>query len=301
MAGRKGLGATAAVFAMVLSAPSASTASAYARAGGPFTFGNPAFCAPTKLVRDFGLSRLPPVREVPEKGNLPFGPKTVSLVGWSAGRIIPVGNAFGYELWSENYVGRTPLHWTVRARMAEVDRKGRRGPVVDRKEVAVRTISNGSNVDLLLYPQRRPGFYLYEIEFVARDGKVLGRYGEYLKVFARSYWKARLGLSKQVAAPGQQVLSRVENLGTEPVLYGEEFYVQRLEDGSWVPVPNATPGGWLRWLGKAGPGASGRCSAWHIPVDFPLGQYRIVKKVFGRYPQPRGNRYLTAPIIVAIS
>lgn len=302
IAGRKGLGAMAVVLAMALSAPDPSAASEYVRPADSFTFGNPAFCAPTKPVRDFGLSRLPPVREVPEDGNLPFGPKTVRLISSSAGRILPIGTEFGYELWSENHLGRTPLHWTVRARMVDVDHKGRRGRVVDGKEVTVQTISNGNNVDLYLHPQRRPGFYVYEIEFVARDGKVLGKYGQYLKVFARSYWKARLGLSKQVAAPGQQVLSRVENLGTEPALYGEAFYVHRLENGNWIPVPDATPGIWLLWLGWSGPGASGRCSSWHIPVDFPLGQYRIVKEV-GPSPWPGGHhtRYLTAPIIVAVS
>lgn len=98
------------------------------------------------------------------------------------------------------------------------------------------------------------------------------------------------------------MLSRVENLGTEVVMFGEDFYVHRLEGEHWVPVPDATQGIWLRWLGSAGPGASGRCSAWRIPTDFPLGQYRIVKEV-GPRPWPRrdGGRYLMAPINVAIN
>lgn len=154
--GRELSGAIALVVATALILAGTSTASTYVRAD-PFMFGNSAFCSPGKPVRDFGLSRLPTVREAPEKGDLPFGPNTVSLVSLSGGRILPIGSDFGYELWSENQFGRTPIHWTARARIIGIDRKGNRGRVVNRKTVKVRTINNRTNVDLYLSPLRRPG------------------------------------------------------------------------------------------------------------------------------------------------
>jgi hypothetical protein len=283
---------------MLLFAASSTAAEARSRPADPFTMGNPAFCAPTKPVRDFGLSRLPPVREMPESGDLPFGPKTVHL-GSFGGRVLPIGQSFGFELHSENYAGRTPLRWTLRAQMFVVGRDGATGREVDRLELEVRTISSGDEVELYLDPLRRAGFYRYDFEIVDGEGRVLGSYGEYLKVFARSYWKPRLGLAKRSFRPGELVLSRVENFGTEWVYYAESFSVQRLEGKAWGVVPDVTRRRWARWLGIIGPGVSGRCNSLSLPDDFPAGRYRIVKAV-GPHPWPRGQRSyrLTAPFTV---
>ncbi|HEX5761810.1 MAG TPA: hypothetical protein VFY04_01675 [Solirubrobacterales bacterium] len=266
--------------------------------GDPFSFGNPAFCSPKDLVRDFGLSRLPPVREVPESGDLPFAPKTVSLVGYG-GHVLPIGESFGYELWSENYVGRTPLHWTLTAQMFAVSRSGTTGQEVDREEIEVPTISSGDQIALYLDPARQPGFYRYDLSISNEEGKVLGRYSEYLKVFAKEFWKVRLGLSRRRVRPGQRILSRVENLGTVPVRYGEDFSVQRFDGSDWIGVPEATPGLVASWLGNVAAGGTGRCSALSLPRDFPLGRYRIVKRVNpgSRFP---GRRlyHLAAPFKV---
>ncbi|HEU5143146.1 MAG TPA: immunoglobulin-like domain-containing protein [Solirubrobacterales bacterium] len=254
--------------------------------------GSPSFCKSGDLAHDFGLSQLPPVREPPEGGDLPFGPKTVRLLGdW--GKILPVGQSFGYGLWSENYYGRTPLKWTLRARMFAVSSAGETGREVDRSQLKVKTISSRDEIELYLDPLRRPGFYRYDFEILDEDGKQLANYGEHLKVFARRYWKPRLTLNGSEFRPGQRVLSRVENHGTEQVNYGEEFGVQRLEGGSWVAVPGMTQRVWALWLGLAGPGVSGRCSSLHLPDDVAPGDYRIVKRV-GKASWPRGRSYWLA-------
>lgn len=243
----------------------------------PFTFGNPAFCAPTKLVNDFGISDLPPVRKAPSSGDLPFGPKTVSL-SVSAGPVLQIGDEAGFRLHSENYVGRTPLKWILRNRIRSVSESGEAGPVVARGRKRVRIINAATEVKLYLDPPQTPGFLLYEIEILKFDGARLATYSSYLRV-ERSFWDARLGLSRYRARPGQRVLSRVENFGTEWIFYGEAFVVQRLEGEAWVDVPSATPDGSLLWLGMAGPGSPGRCSAAYLPRGLPPGQYRIVKEV----------------------
>jgi hypothetical protein len=263
----------------------------------PLIYGSAAFCESADLVEDFGLSRLPAVPELPEGGDLPFGPKTVRLLGdW--GRIIPIGESFGYELHSENYVGRTPLRWTIRARMFAVSRTGETGREVDFAELRVRTIRSRDEHKLYLDPLRRPGFYRYDFEILGENGKRLAKYSEHLKVFAKRYWKPRLALNGSDFRPGQRVLSRVENHGTEQVNYGEEFGVQRLESGSWVDVPGITQRLWALWLGLAGPGVSGRCSSLYLPDDVLPGSYRIVKRV-GKASWPRGRSYwLAAPFTV---
>jgi len=251
----------------------------------PFTFGNPAFCVPKKPVEDFGLSELPPVNEAPESGDLPFGPKTVSLA-LTSGPILPPGASVGFWLNSENYAGHTPLHWILHDRIRLVDASGQAGKVVARSHTRVRTINAGTEVKLFLRPPREPGFYRYDVEIGEFGGKRLTKYSRYIRV-ERKFWDARLGLSGNQFRPGEQVLSRVENFGTEDIAFGEEFRIQAYRGGEWVHVRNPSRDGWLLWLGFAGPGLAGRCSALPLPRDLPDGQYRIVKEV-GPPSWPKG-------------
>ncbi len=263
----------------------------------PFTFGDPAFCAPKKPVNDFGISELPSVREAPSLGDLPFGPKTVSL-SVSAGPVLRIGEGAGFRLHSENYGGRTPLKWILRNRIRSVSEAGEAGSVVARGRKRVRIINAATEVKLYLDPPHIPGFFLYEIEILKFDGKALATYNSYLRV-ERSFWDARLGLSRYRANPGQRVLSRVENFGTEWIHYGAAFGVQRLQGEVWVDVPSATPDGWLLWAGMVRPGGSGRCSGAYLPRSLSPGQYRIVKEVEQLLGPEEDRVYeLTAPFEV---
>lgn len=282
-----------AAMTLVTSAASASAQRHAASEEDPFTFGNPAFCAPKDPVEDFGLSELPPVREAPESGDLSFGPKTVSLQ-LAPGPVLPPGESIGFWLHSENYGGRTPLHWVLRNRIRPVDTSGRSGQVVARGHTRARTINAAREVKLFLHPPRSPGFYRYDIEIVDFDGKLLAQYSRYIGV-ERKFWDARLGLDGNQFQPGEQVLSRVENFGTEAIAFGEEFRIQAYRGGSWVHVRNPSQEIWLAWLGYAGPGSAGRCSALRLPHDFPAGQYRIVKEVGPpSWPKDKRPYYLTA-------
>jgi hypothetical protein len=266
------------------------------------TFEDSEFCAPSQLVRDFGLSRMPEVDERPPSGDLPFGPKTVGLIsnGW---RILPVGSSYGFEFWSQNYTGRTPLRWTFHARIHAVSDDGEPVRLVDRERRRVRSIRAADEVKLLLGPLKRAGFYRYEFEILDEDKKVLGSYSEHIKIFQREFWKPRLGLDRQIYRPGQRVLSRPENLGTETILFGAAYRVQQFKRGNWQASPRDPIVGFQAWLGFVGPGRAGRCSAFNIPRDFPPGRYRIVKEV-GRSPlwPSRGRSYhLAAPFEVVRS
>lgn len=253
--------------------------------GDPFDLGNPSFCGEAPLVRDFGLSRLPRVQEPPKTGDLPFGPRTVSLESIWVDPILPLGESYGYRLGIENYGEQTPLHWTLSARMMRVDEAGRPVREVDRKTVRVRTISDGEERRVYLTPSRRPGFYRYDLKITSRGGAELAHYEKYVRVIPIS-WRVRLGLAKRRVRPGQRVLSRVENLGSATASYGENFGVQRQVGGRWIKPPKLSIGTWLAWLGAVGAGAAGRCSVLGLPADLPDGRYRIIKWVH-RTPEGR--------------
>jgi hypothetical protein len=261
-------------------------------------FGSSSFCALTEPVRDFGLSKLPPLRGIPESGDLPFGPKTVSL-GVFEGPVLPVGASFGFELHSENIGGRTPLHWTVTARLYRVNLKGESVRKVGERRLRIRTIGAGDERDFHLGPFPRAGFYRYDFEILDEDGKKLGAFGQYVKAFENFYWKARLSLARDVFSPGQRVLARIENLGTETVSYGEPLHVQQLEGGSWISRSELAPGPWRMWLGLLAPGRTGRCNRLYLPEDLLPGRYRVLKSVgSGRGSADRSFRQLAAPFDV---
>jgi hypothetical protein len=70
---------------------------------------------------------------------------------------------------------------------------------------------------IYLGPPPTRGFYRFDIQFTDRNGVLLGFYGAYLKL-ARPFWKVRLGLNRRRFHPGERVLSRIENVGTETVV-----------------------------------------------------------------------------------
>lgn len=255
------------------------------------------FCESSEFVEDFGLASLPPTREAPADGDLPFGPKTVSL-SFANKKVLAVGEGIGFWVHSQNYVGRTPLRWIVRHRLRTVDDSGGAGPVIARGRQRVRLIHAGREVKLFLDPPKTPGFYRYEIEIVEFEGKRLALYGSNLRV-ERKFWDVRLRLNRAVFHPGNHVRSRIENFGTISPYYGYEFRIQRQTARGWVHVRNPNRVAWPLVGLLTGPGQVGPCSTFSLPRDFPPDRYRIVKEV-ERYLHRGRTRteYLTAPFDV---
>lgn len=262
-------------------------------------FGNPAFCAPEQPARDFGLPSLPPVRELVEsEAGKELGRPAVSIYGgWS--RVMPRPQEFGYGFSEDNYDGPVRVDWTVTAQLWSVDAQGSTIEEVGHSRRLLKVIDAAHQQHIGLTPPNRRGFYRFDLQFEF-NGEIIGSYSAYLKLVPPS-WRARLALSRTVAHPGQMVLSRVENLGSEQVNFGEAFSVQRLEHGSWTKATGLGPEGWLMWLGILGPGGIGQCSALRLPKDVAPGRYRIVKEV-GRGAWPKGKgTILRAPFEVIAS
>jgi hypothetical protein len=259
----------------------------------------PKFCAPTEPARDFGLSQLPSVREVPVDGQLPFARPNVDIYGASFGRVLQERGSFGYGFSEENYEGTVRLDWTVTMQMWLVNRRGESLRQVDSETLRIGELDAGDQPHISVETLGRRGFYRADIQFADKEGKRLGSYSTYVKV-TRSFWKARLLLDRRVYQPGQRVFSRPANLGTRTLTYGEDFGVQHWEHGGWVGAPELTPNGWLLWLGVGGPGSPGLCSSTRLPADTAPGWYRIVKAVTELAPHsPDRARHLVAPFRVA--
>lgn len=273
---------------LVASAGSAST--------NRFTYGNPAFCAPKKPVRDFGFSRLPAVREVPESAK-ELGYGAVGIYGgWS--RVMSKSVPFGYVFSESDYSGDVHLDWTVTAQLWVVDMHGAPLREVDDDKLLIGRLNSANDPSIEVDPpQNRLGFYRFDMQIKTKSGEVIGSYGAYFKV-VRPSWRPKLRLSRDFLRAGERLLIRVENHGSEEVSFGEAFGVQRLEEGRWTYLPDLPGHRWRMWLALLGAGNAGRCSALSLPADLPAGSYRIVKGV-GTYRYPDGkHRQLAAPFEV---
>jgi hypothetical protein len=238
---------------------------------------DPGFCSPKQPARDFGLSWLPPVREVPRSGQLPFARPNVNIYG-SESHVVTEPGTFGYGFSEENFDGTVRLEWTVTAQMWILGRRGMPVREVDSETLYIGDLDAGEQPHIYVDTLGRRGFYRADFQFADKDGRHLGAYSAYVKV-ARPFWKAKLKLDKRVYERGDRVYSRAANLGTRTMTYGENFEVQRREGKSWVPAPDLTPNGWLLWLGIGRPGSPGLCSSVRLPGDVAPGRYRIVKEV----------------------
>jgi hypothetical protein len=255
------------------------TGAEVARAYNPFNFGNPAFCEPREPARDFGFSRLPAIREVPLDGQLPFARPNVNIYGGAGfGTVFTKRSSFGYGFSEENYSGTVRLGWTVTAQVWQLGQHGKPVREVGSESLYIGELDAADQPHIAVDTPGRRGFYRFDLQFADKDGGQLGSYSAYFKV-ARPFWKARLALDRRAYRPGQLVISRPENRGTESMSYGEDFGVQRWQDGRWASAPELLPQAWFLWLGYGGPGSPGRCSAMLLPRDVAPGRYRIVKQV----------------------
>ena len=285
--------------ALVLNAPASAQAPLKLDSPVGPDFGDPEFCAPEAPLEDFGLEDLPPVPlpAAPIDGDLPFGPKTVELGGASGNAVLTPGGTIGFHLSSINFYGRTPLEWALRHRLSPVDATGAVGEVVARGRERVRLISSRSDIYPELKVPRTPGFFLYEIEIADFDGNVLAHYGSYVRM-EKLFWDVRLALNRTTFAPGERVLSRVENRGTTMPFQGAEYELQRRVGGRWIDRPLPGGAGFLLWLRGVALGWTGPCNALRLPRDFPPGRYRIVKEIEGSIGDSDRPIRLTAPFRV---
>jgi hypothetical protein len=235
------------------------------------------FCE-TGVVRDYlkPLQEMPALHEVPATNNLPFGPTGVFLGERAIGPIVAGSSTVGFSLsFGSRTLKPSPrLDWTVVARLVRVARGERaRRALARRREHVVRLGSRGRRRFSFRLPGR-PSLYRFEIEFRNRAGRRLGRFGRYLRVL-RPRRDARLTLERTSFQPGDTVSPRLENYGTESLLYGLEYAIESYDGATWARAPFDRPRP-VPLIGlRTGPGEAASCWSFTIPSDAPPGRYRF--------------------------
>jgi hypothetical protein len=250
------------------------------------------FCDGT-VARDYEapFRRMPPERPPPE-GELPFGPRNMSMfrVDWRS--IALRGGNLGYRFGAKDAGVRTlRLNWDVTARLIAVDAAGRPRREVGRERERFASVGGyderGYDLPEFVFPAERVGLYRLDLSFRNLHGRALGRYREYFRVVPRTV-KMDLRLSAAEFHPGETAYARVADLGTNGMNVPFRYSVERLEGTAWVSAGvTVTPGdalspeeGWWMQGGEAAP-----CTEYAIPLDAEAGRYRMSTSV-----QPFGSR-----------
>ena len=234
------------------------------------------FCE-TRTVRNYEqpLERMPPIRKVPARQKLPFGPGNISFGQQSSGPLVVGSEEVGYFL---DYTRTTAhpngkrLNWLVTAKLDRVDAEGQA-----LESIAFRQL------DGLRFPSKRtlsfplssrPALYRLEIVFRDRSGQRLGRYGEYMRVM-RPDSESRLTLPHVAFHPGEVVAPTLVNEGTDRLSYGLAYAIEEFDGTGWSRAPLGQMFFLAIGLGS-GPGVAASCWSFSVPSGATPGKYRFV-------------------------
>lgn len=245
----------------------------------------PAFCKGRVVRDDARPLRHMPGEHPPPEGELPFGPRNLSMYALNFGaKVVLDGSHFGYRFAAKGGNARVlRLNWDVRAVLQRVDDRGR---VLGAAGAVHRRLGEVEGLDDLQFSfPAHPGLYEVDIAFRTLAGRELASYSEHFRVVPRRV-KLRLAVSGEEFKAGETAYARVLNLGTVPAVLRPRLPVEREEGGAWVPAaePPVSKESVEEFRWTVGGGQASPCVAFQVPADAAPGSYRFASSalVFGR-------------------
>jgi hypothetical protein len=197
----------------------------------------------------------------------------------------PVGFQISYERPESS---PPPIDWLVVAKLVELRRRGQvEVPLGFHKHQIVRP-QRGRDDLTFSVPDRTA---LYRTDLVIRNsaGRVLGRYGEFVRVL-KTEPRASIWVDPRPYRPGERVQPYLANPGTTSLSFGLSSYYERFDGTDWVSAPGLNGPALAIGLGIP-PGTRAPCWARTIPAGTPPGDYRVSVLVESN-PEPLpGPRY----------
>jgi hypothetical protein len=219
------------------------------------------------------IEKLKPIPAVPEGGALRFAPEGLTLGVTGPQGILVGGSNVGLRL--TNAAETTPrLGWVVLERLIRFSADGTKIQPAGLKRIDLKQLPAGKHRGLT-FPLTAPGIYSLEITIQNHRGRLLGRYGEYVRVVARTVDVGIKLSAYDNVAPGAYIESCFENHGSAPVL-PTGTGLERFDGTSWRPVvvgPQYAPAQTAiqRILG---PGEAERIGTL-VPPDAKPGLYKL--------------------------
>jgi len=195
------------------------------------------FCSPVVNNYRAPLEKLKPIPAVPQGGALPFAPAGLTLgITGPKGILVGGSTSVGLRLTNAATTAVTkPLEWVVLERLIRFSADGSRIQPAGLKRIDLKQLPAGRHRGLTFPLTAAPGIYSLEITIQKHRGRLLGRYGEYLRVISRTV-SAGITLSAyDNLVPGAYVESCFENHGSASVT-PTGTSLEHLENGTWRPV-----------------------------------------------------------------
>jgi hypothetical protein len=223
------------------------------------------------------VEKLKPIPVVPEGGVLPFAPGGLTL-GITGPQGLLVGGMTSIGLRLTNAAATTPrLNWVVLERLIRFSADGSKIQPAGLKRIDLKQLPAGKHRGLTFPLTAAPGIYSLEITIQNHRGRLLGRYGEYVRVVDRTVSAGIKLATYDNVVPGSYIESCFENHGSAAVA-PTATSLERFDGTTWRPVevpvgpqyaPAQTP------IQRAlGPGEAERIATL-VPPNAKSGLYKL--------------------------
>jgi hypothetical protein len=237
------------------------------------------FCPPVVDNYRAPLEKLKPIPAVPDGGVLRFAPAGLTLgITGPQGILVGGSTSVGLRLTSAATAAVTkPLEWVVLERLIRFSADGSRIEPAGLKRIDLKQLPAGKHRGLTFPLTSAPGIYSLEITIQNHRGRLLGRYGEYLRVVNRTVSAAIKLAAYDNVVPGAYVESCFENHGSATIA-PTATTLEHLENGAWRPVavpvgPQYAPAQ-TAIQRTLGPGEAERIGAL-VPANAKPGLYKL--------------------------
>lgn len=237
-----------------------------------------AFCS-SPIVDNYRepLEKLQKIPALPEAGNLPFGPEGMTVAASGPQGLLVGGSNVGFRLANSAPVTEPSktLNWTVLERLIRLTKNGHGLHPAGLQRINLRQLPAGKHRGLTFPLAPTPAVYSLEVTIQNHRGRLLGRYGEYIRVVSRTVSIGITLASYDDVVPGAYLESCFENHGTAAVA-PTGTSLERFDGSTWRPVvvgpqysPAQTP---IQRI--LGPGEAERIATL-VPPNARSGLYRL--------------------------
>jgi hypothetical protein len=221
------------------------------------------------------LEKLKPIPAVPEGGVLPFAPAGLTL-GVTGPQGILVGGSTSIGLRLTNAAAVTPkLNWVVLERLIRFSADGTKIQPAGLKRIDLKQLPTGKHRGLTFPLTSTPGIYSLEMTIQNHRGRLLGRYGEYVRVVDRTVSVGITLSAYDNVVPGAYLEGCFENHGSASVA-PTGTSLERFDGAVWRPVvvgPQYSPAQ-TSILRSLGPGEAERIGTL-VPPNAKSGLYKL--------------------------
>ena len=184
------------------------------------------------------VEKLQTIPAVPEGGVLPFAPEGVTLGATGPQRLLIAGSNIGFRLTNSApaTTAKPPrLKWIVLERLIRLTNNGQNLHPSGLKRIDLKQLPAGKHRGLTFPIPSTPAIYSLEITIQNHRGRLLGRYGQYIRVVNRLVDVGITLATYDKVAPGSYIESCFENHGSASVTpIGTSL--EHLEGTRWRPV-----------------------------------------------------------------